>query len=129
MKRLNLLPLSQESVTFPSHEPAGFSQLPNILSWTSVLLLFSIVRLGLQNCLTHSGFSTETECSRIIYKAEHTLHPFDPEIFIILIMLGEEYKQTVKRPHYQIICIFLLLTPSKIKIISPAPFLIQSQSI
>jgi hypothetical protein len=41
---------------------------------------------------------------------------------IILIMLGEVYKQIVQRPNYQIVCSLLLLTPNKIKIFSPAPF-------
>jgi hypothetical protein len=122
IKPRNLLPLAQESVTFPSHKPAGFSPLPNIISWRSVSLLFSNVRPGLPNCLTHSGFSTETEYFPVIYKAENTPHPFDPEILIILLMLGDVYKQIAQRPPYQIICSFLLLTPPKIKIFSPTPF-------
>lgn len=122
MKPRKLLPLAQESVTFSSHKPVGFSPLPNIISWRSVSLLFSNVRPGLPNCLTHSGFSTETECSPVIYKTEHTPHTFDPEILIILLMLGDVYKQIVQRLPYQIICSFLLLAPSKIKIFSPAPF-------
>jgi len=53
------LPCWQQPVHYPTHEPDQFSQRPHPVSWRSILILSSHVRLGLPSGIFPSRFLTE----------------------------------------------------------------------
>ena len=88
------LPYSQATATIPYREPNSPSpHNPFLLSWRSILILSSHLRLGLPNGLFPSGFPTKTLCTPLpsSIRAPCPAHLILLD-FITRKILGEEYR-------------------------------------
>ena len=93
MELEGLSPHSQLPVTFTYPEPDQSSPCPHLTSWSSVLILYSHLRLGLPSGLLHSGLPTE-----ILYEALLSPTPATCPAYIMFldfitgIIFSEEYR-------------------------------------
>jgi len=88
------LPHSQIPATCPYPEPARSSpHPPHLTSWRSILILSSHLRLGLPTCLFHSGFTTKTLYTPLLYplRAAWSSHLFLLDL-ITRTIFGEQYR-------------------------------------